>query len=138
MWVGRPALPGDEAGYLRWATWVECAGPDLIPPFPDGLRRAVAARDGGCAYPGCDRPPSWIEIHHILPWEDGGETTLSNLVMVCRGHHRQMHFSEWVVRIRDRLPEFIPPEWVDESRTPRRKALPHLAGLGEPVRSDIR
>jgi hypothetical protein len=40
-----------------------------------------------------------------------------------------MHFSDRVVRIRDGLPEFIPPKWVDPTRTPRRKALPHLTAL---------
>jgi 5-methylcytosine-specific restriction protein A len=95
--------------------------------IPDGLRRAVAARDRGCAHPGCDRPPSWSEVHHIHAWELGGETKLSNLVMLCTSHHRQTHFTEWIVRIRDGLPEFIPPKWMDERQTPRRKALPHLA-----------
>jgi 5-methylcytosine-specific restriction protein A len=95
---------------------------------PDGLRRAVAARDRGCAHPGCDRRPSWCEVHHIHEWELGGETKLSNLVMLCRAHHRQIHFTEWIVRIRDGLPEFLPPSWIDPHRTPRRKALPHLAG----------
>jgi 5-methylcytosine-specific restriction protein A len=52
--------------------------------IPDGLRRAVAARDRGCAHPGCDRPPSWCECHHIVPWEHGGDTKLSNLAMLCR------------------------------------------------------
>ncbi|MGH8964906.1 MAG: DUF222 domain-containing protein, partial [Actinomycetes bacterium] len=61
--------------------------------IPDGLRRAVTARDRGCAHPGCDRPPSWCEIHHILAWENGGPTQLDNLVMLCRAHHRLMHFS---------------------------------------------
>jgi hypothetical protein len=37
--------------------------------IPDGLRRAVTARDRGCAHPGCDRPPAWCEIHHIIEWE---------------------------------------------------------------------
>jgi hypothetical protein len=54
--------------------------------IPDGLRRAVTARDRGCAHPGCDRPPSWTEIHHILEWEHGGPTRLDNLVMLCRTH----------------------------------------------------
>jgi hypothetical protein len=96
--------------------------------IPDGLRRAVAARDRGCARPGCGRPPSWCEVHHLIPWEEGGETKISNLAMVCRVHHRQIHHSEWIVRIRDGLPEFIPPVWIDPERRPRRRALPHLAG----------
>ena len=95
--------------------------------IPDGLRRAVAARDRGCAHPGCDRTPSWSEIHHIREWEHDGETKLDNLVMLCRQHHRLIHHSGWTVRIRDGLSEFIPPRWIDFSQTPRRKALPHLA-----------
>jgi Domain of unknown function (DUF222)/HNH endonuclease len=96
---------------------------------PDGLRRAVAARDKGCAHPGCDRTQSWCEIHHVKEWEFGGETKLSNLVSLCRAHHRQVHFTEWVVRIRDGLPEFIPPRFVDPHQRPRRKALPQLVGM---------
>lgn len=46
--------------------------------IPDGLRRAVAARDRGCAHPGCDRPPSWCEVHHVISWEHGGGTALHN------------------------------------------------------------
>jgi hypothetical protein len=95
--------------------------------IPDGLRRAVAARDRGCAHPGCGRPPSWCEVHHIVEWEHGGETKLSNLVMLCKVHHRQIHSTEWICRIRDGLPEFIPPKWVDFEQRPRRRALPHLA-----------
>jgi Domain of unknown function (DUF222)/HNH endonuclease len=98
----------------------------LTRTIPDGLRRAVAARDRGCAHPGCGRPPSWCEVHHLTPWEHGGETKLSNLAMLCRMHHRQAHSTEWVVRIRDGLPEFIPPRWIDPDRRPRRRALPHL------------
>jgi 5-methylcytosine-specific restriction protein A len=94
--------------------------------IPDGLRRTVAARDRGCAHPGCDRTPSWCECHRIVPWELGGETKLSHLVMVCRVHHRQMHRSDWVERIRDGLPEFVPPAWIDPQQKPRRKALLHL------------
>jgi 5-methylcytosine-specific restriction protein A len=95
--------------------------------IPDGLRRAVAARDRGCAHPGCGRPPSWSEVHHIREWERGGSTELSNMVMLCRAHHRLIHSTDWVVRIRNGLPEFIPPKWIDVQQTPRRKALPHLA-----------
>jgi len=92
--------------------------------IPDGLRRAITARDQGCARPGCGRPPSWCEVHHVVPWEEGGETKLDGCVMLCRQHHRLIHSTEWMVRVRDGLPEFIPPAWVDPQRRPRRKASP--------------
>lgn len=101
---------------------------------PDGLRRAVAARDLGCAHPGCNRPPSWCDCHHIKAWEDGGDTTLENLVMLCRAHHRQVHHTAWIVRIRDGLPEFIPPAWIDPEQKPRRRPLPHLGLVDEQTR----
>jgi 5-methylcytosine-specific restriction protein A len=92
--------------------------------IPDGLRRAVAARDRGCAR--CGKPPSWCEVHHIVEWESGGETALSNCVMLCRTCHRLIHFTDWMVRLRDGLPEFIPPAWIDPDRQPRRRPQPHL------------
>ncbi|HZG91422.1 MAG TPA: DUF222 domain-containing protein [Pseudonocardia sp.] len=89
--------------------------------IPDGLRRAVAVRDRGCAHPGCDRPPTWCEIHHIKEWSRGGETRLDNLVMLCRVHHREIHSTDWAVRIApDGLPEFRPPTWIDPQQRPRR------------------
>ena len=101
---------------------------------PKGLRRAVYARDGGCAHPGCDRPPSWCEIHHLIPWELGGETTLGNSVMLCRVHHRLLHAdSGWIVRIADGLPEFVPPAWIDPTRRPRRRPRPHLVREPSPA-----
>ena len=93
--------------------------------IPDGLRRAVAARGGGCEYPGCGRPPSWCEVHHIVPWQEGGETAIHNSVMICRVHHRLLHHSEWVVQLSDGLPEFIPPMWIDPQRRPRAAPRPH-------------
>ncbi|MGE3289287.1 MAG: DUF222 domain-containing protein [Pseudonocardia sp.] len=88
---------------------------------PDGLRRAVAARDRGCARYG--RPPSWCEIHHLTPWEHGGPTTLDNLALVCRPCHRLIHHAGWDIRPRQGRPEFLPPPWIDPRRTP--KARPH-------------
>jgi hypothetical protein len=46
--------------------------------------------------------------------------------MLCKIHHRQLHFTEWICRIRDGLPEFIPPAWVDPQRRPRRKPAPFV------------
>ena len=90
--------------------------------IPDGLRRAVLIRDGGCAYPGCDRTPSWTQVHHIRPWEDGGPTSLDNCCALCRVHHRLVHRnSGWDIRITGGLAEFLPPAWIDPQRRPRRK-----------------
>jgi hypothetical protein len=93
--------------------------------IPDGIRRAVAARDRGCAWPGCDRSPSWCDVHHCVHWEHGGETAVHNCVMLCRTHHRTIHGdSGWTVHIRGGQPEFVPPKWIDQTRTPRRKPPP--------------
>ena len=92
--------------------------------IPTGLRNAIIARDRGCAHPGCGRTPSWCEIHHTLPWEFGGETKLDGLVMLCRVHHRQIRHSGWTVQIRNGLPEFIPPAWIDAGRRPRSRPQP--------------
>jgi hypothetical protein len=59
------------------------------------LRRALDARDGGCTHPGCDRPPRHCDAHHIHPWQHGGRTTLSNLVLLCTRHHRVAHRHRW-------------------------------------------
>ncbi|MDT5037836.1 MAG: hypothetical protein QOE03_3021, partial [Micromonosporaceae bacterium] len=66
--------------------------------FTGPLRRALILRDGGCAHPGCDRPPRWCDGHHIQHWADGGLTALGNAVLLCRHHHRLIHHSDWQVR----------------------------------------
>jgi 5-methylcytosine-specific restriction protein A len=95
--------------------------------IPEGIRRAVTTRDGGCAH--CGQPPSWCEIHHILAWEHGGPTSVTNCVTLCRACHRLVHHGGWEVRIRDGLPELLPPAWIDPGRKPRRRPLPHLLGV---------
>jgi hypothetical protein len=55
------------------------------------LRRALAVRDGGCVADGCDRPASWADAHHLVHWLEGGATSLDNLVLLCRTHHRAVH-----------------------------------------------
>ncbi len=54
-------------------------------------RRLLALRDRGCRFPGCGRPPGWCEAHHIVFWENGGMTDLSNLVLLCSFHHHLCH-----------------------------------------------
>ncbi len=92
--------------------------------IPTGLRRAVAIRDHGCAYPGCHRPPAWCDVHHCTAWENGGDTALHNCVMLCRHHHRIIHSAGWTVRIRQGQPEFIPPQFLDRQQRPRTRPQP--------------
>jgi len=54
-------------------------------------RTALAARDRGCTWPGCSRPPWWTDAHHTVSWADGGNTDLDNLRLLCRTHHKQTH-----------------------------------------------
>lgn len=51
------------------------------------LRRALALRDGGCVFPGCVVPVAECDAHHVAPWQQGGPTTLGNLVLLCAHHH---------------------------------------------------
>ena len=53
------------------------------------LRRALAARDRRCRFPGCGNRR--VDAHHIRHWADGGRTALDNLVLLCRRHHRAVH-----------------------------------------------
>jgi hypothetical protein len=87
-------------------------------------RVALNTRDRGCAFPHCARPARWSDAHHITHWLDGGTTDLTNLVLLCRRHHRMLHHSEWTVRISDiGYPEFIPPKWIDPTQTAQRNML---------------
>jgi hypothetical protein len=78
-------------------------------------RRALALRDGGCARPGCTRSPKWCHVHHIRHWIDDGPSDLNNMILVCARHHRELHHTEWTVRIRNSTPEFTPPKWLDHN-----------------------
>ena len=85
-------------------------------------RIALAVRDRGCIWPGCDRPPSWCEAHHIIPWADGGPTDLANGCLLCPFHHHLVHANTgWQIRTApDGVPEVIPPERLDPTRQQRR------------------
>jgi Domain of unknown function (DUF222) len=89
------------------------------------LRRALILRDGGCAFPGCDRPHRWCHSHHLRHWADGGPTMLDNLVLLCGHHHRLLHHSDWDCAIVDGRPAFYPPSYIDPTRTPRTNTLHH-------------
>ena len=97
-------------------------------------RTALAARDGGCMFPGCDRPPSWCECHHIMFWaRDTGRTDLADGILLCRHHHLLLHNNGWEIHRHDTTYWLIPPPDIDHLRTPirmhsRSRALTELLG----------
>lgn len=92
------------------------------------LRRALIARDRGCGWPGCRRPPQWCSAHHISSWiSENGATIIENLVLLCHYHHQMIHERDWTIRVVDGIPEFIPPAWLDPLQRPQRNTHHHAA-----------
>lgn len=66
--------------------------------FSRAQRLVLAARDGGCRWPGCERPPSWCEAHHIEHWHrDNGRTDVTDGLLLCRHHHLLAHNNGWEI-----------------------------------------
>jgi hypothetical protein len=90
--------------------------------FTAAQNRALAARDGGCVWPHCDRPPSFCETHHVDEWvsddDPPGRTDIDNGVLLCHFHHSHLHRSAWKLVMRGGVPHIVPPRWVDIEQTP--------------------
>ena len=61
---------------------------------PDWMMRALKHRDGECRFPGCGAR-QFLQAHHMVFWEHGGKTALSNLVLICFFHHKLVHEYGW-------------------------------------------
>jgi hypothetical protein len=73
-------------------------------------RKALKVRDGGCTWPGCDRPVSMTEGHHLVHWIHNGPGNLPNLTLLCFRHHWMVHEGGWqIVRTDDGRMLTIPP-----------------------------
>ncbi len=88
-----PAVLGTESDILDLGTPNRLATP--------AMRRHLGLRDGGCLFPGCDRPPAGCEAHHRQHWIDGGPTTEKNLDSFCLFHHHLVHEGGWTYKIID-------------------------------------
>jgi hypothetical protein len=95
--------------------------------FTSRQRIALTARDGGCRFPGCDRPASWCEAHHITPWSRGGPTDVADGILLCRHHHLLVHDNHWEVTRTGHDYALTPSVDVDPTRTPRPMPPPRTA-----------
>lgn len=87
--------------------------------FTQKQRIALAARDGGCRYPQCDRPPSWCEAHHTNQWhQDTGNTNINDGILLCRHHHMLIHNNHWQIQHHHGTYQLIPPREQDPTQTP--------------------
>ncbi|TFB83815.1 HNH endonuclease [Cryobacterium algoricola] len=88
--------------------------------FSPAQRAVLALRDGGCMWPGCDRPPSWTETHHIQHWKDDhGETNLDGGILLCRSDHLRLHNEHWRISRDDTGRYWLtPPPGLDPEQRP--------------------
>ena len=84
--------------------------------FTPMQRKVITARDGGCAIPGCSCPPQWTEVHHVIPWQYGGPTEITNGVLLCWYHHRTIDKSGWQIRMVGGVPQVKAPVWLDNTQ----------------------
>jgi len=109
----RPIFFGSTGAVLALGTKVRC--------FTPMQRKAITARDGGCIIPGCTCPPQWTEVHHVVPWQTGGPTNVTNGVLLCwRHHHGIDDAGGWKIRMVLGMPEVKAPHWIDPTGTWRK------------------
>ena len=94
------------------------------------LRKALDVRDGGCRFPGCGS--RYTQAHHAIPWSEGGETKLDNLILLCRFHHRAVHEGGWRVEMGQAGAGAAPG--AARFRDPQGRVVPAVP----PVREDVR
>ena len=91
--------------------------------IPPALRRALHHRDHGCRFPGCG--VRFGQGHHLQHWAEGGPTTLSNLALLCRRHHRAVHEEDYqVARAPDGALQFRRPDGRPLPEVPPPVAVP--------------
>jgi Domain of unknown function (DUF222)/HNH endonuclease len=116
-----PVVFNEAGGIMAYGATRRLASP--------GQRLALAARDGGCCFPGCDRPAAWSEVHHIVPWLIEQRTDIDNLCLLCPHHHRSFDKAGWQVHLEHGTPYWIPPPWIDHQRQPRRNTTHHRSHI---------
>ncbi|TCO22268.1 HNH endonuclease [Kribbella steppae] len=80
------------------------------------MRLALNARDRGCVV--CGAPPIQCEAHHLVHWIDGGNTSVSNLVLLCKRHHIDLHTGHWHIQIINDVVHVTRPGWATPDPIP--------------------
>jgi hypothetical protein len=93
--------------------------------FTPAQRKILFARDLGCSFPDCTACALWCEAHHIIPWQQGGETNITNAALLCGYHHTLIHHSDWTMKLINGTPHFTAPYLIDPTQTPRRNTYHH-------------
>ena len=94
--------------------------------------RLLLIRDGGCVFPGCDRPPSHCQAHHLKFWtRDHGPTDIDNLALVCGFHHWLIHDKHWTLQALPAGPDAPAGGWrgSEPRRRPHPDEVPKTRGL---------
>lgn len=97
--VGRVACDASVARVLLSPEGVPVELGRSVRLFSPAQRRFLATRDGGCRFPGCDRPSAFTDAHHVQSWLDGGRTDVVNGLLLCRFHHRLVHEGGWTIDV---------------------------------------
>ncbi len=101
--LGSDSQPLDVGTTVRLAT-----GP---------IRKALITRDKGCVC--CGAPPIYCDAHHVISWIDGGETKITNLALLCKRCHRDLHAGHWTIQITNGIVEVARPAWATPNPVPR-------------------
>jgi hypothetical protein len=91
------------------------------------LRKAVEHRDRGCVFAGCGAPTHWCDVHHLLEWINGGETSLDNSALLCERHHTKVHHGFRVQRQPDGRWRTWRPDGTEIRTGPHRTGPPLTA-----------
>ncbi|WP_308467852.1 DUF222 domain-containing protein [Rathayibacter soli] len=85
--------------------------------FTARQRVGLAARDSGCCWPECDRPPAWTEAHHINEWKaHQGKTDIADGILACRFHHLLLHNRHWRIIRSGGQYALVPPRTEPDQR----------------------
>jgi hypothetical protein len=112
-------------------------GPDSTPieasenvrTVPQGLWRALIARDRGCTWPGCDAPPAWCDVAHgTNPFTTGGQLSPNNATLLCRRHHRRFDHGNYHITINGNQVHYHRQEDINHPPEPDQPPEPQPAG----------